>query len=389
MDYYTKNEFGDLIPTTDTNIGIPTKGYYAFEIYDTDESWNGRRVANGGFNMPILPGIRIPSTRDGDVNLGGWGGTWGGLFEYDLLNHKRLFYTVKTIHTKHNRQNVLLPGDTVGYFPEFNKNKSAAYWNFPITIDSAKKYDEPTIIGSVLIPRISVKNASSSDGSLYRPYKIINEPYISASDSYNEQIQDCENYLGLGVKLIGGKNSGDVFTDLFTANNFIINGQNIFGDKDTWNYGDNSVIPFTSTLFAIEMGKKSGAITNGFNVHSAYNHVVNDQSTYGAFINSSTGKNKESILEILIYNITDELPYLIKDKVYSSFNKGSLNVNSGSLDTIALGGDATSIYVEDSTTNIVNNNRNTDNNAYNGQFYYFGLWKEANALYDIESNYAI
>jgi hypothetical protein len=89
MDYYTTNEFGDLISTTDSTIGIPTKGYYGFEIYDTDDAWTNRRNVEGGFYNSIIPGIRIPSTLSGDVWLGGWEGTWTGLFEYDLLNRKR------------------------------------------------------------------------------------------------------------------------------------------------------------------------------------------------------------------------------------------------------------------------------------------------------------
>ena len=28
-----------------------------------------------------------------------------------------------------------------------------------------------------------------------------------------------------------------------------------------------------------------------------------------------------------------------------------------------------------------------NNNSYKGNFYYFGIWKDANSLYDIEKNY--
>jgi len=157
MDYYTTNEFGDLVPTKDTEIGIPTKAYYAFEIYDTDDSWTGRRLPWGGFSNQILPGIRIPSTNNGDVWLGGWEGTWGGLFEYDLINRNRKFYTVKTIHKKHSLNNALLPGDFIGYFPQFNPNKADAFWNFPLSFNQVQNIDEPTIIGSVLIPRFQTE----------------------------------------------------------------------------------------------------------------------------------------------------------------------------------------------------------------------------------------
>ena len=122
-DYYTTNEFGDLVQTTDKNSGIPTKGYYCFEIYDTDDGWTNRRSPLGGFDLAPLPGIRIPSSSAGDYWIGGWDGTWDGLFEYDIFKRRRKFYTVKTIHTKHDYQNIKKPGDYVRYFPVLNNNK--------------------------------------------------------------------------------------------------------------------------------------------------------------------------------------------------------------------------------------------------------------------------
>ena len=42
MDYFKINQFGDMVPTDDTENSIPTKGYYAFEIYDISESYQTR-----------------------------------------------------------------------------------------------------------------------------------------------------------------------------------------------------------------------------------------------------------------------------------------------------------------------------------------------------------
>ena len=42
------------------------------------------------------------------------------------------------------------------------------------------------------------------------------------------------------------------------------------------------------------------------------------------------------------------------------------------------------IYVEDDT---ITTNPVLNNNSYKGNFYYFGIWKDANSLYDIEKNY--
>ena len=51
------------------------------------------------------------------------------------------------------------------------------------------------------------------------------------------------------------------------------------------------------------------------------------------------------------------------------------------------------IYVEENniTTDQAGNiiSTTTNPNAYNGQYYYFGLWRDSNALYDIEKNYFV
>lgn len=392
MDYYTTNEFGDLTPTNDTNIGIATKGYYAFEIYDTDERWNGRRLSWGGFSNQILPGVRIPSNSNGDVWLGGWEGTWGGLFEYDITNRRRKFYTVKTIHKKHSINNALLPGDYVGYFPQFNPNKSNASWNFPLNYDQVADIEEPTIIGSVLVPRFLTVYENNQ---LKRPYKFLYEPWKDKTDTFNEVVNDWEMYLGIGVKLEGGKNSGSVYTELFSTNDFIKqNGENIFGDNDTWNFGDNSTIVFNSSIYASYLAKVTGSNANGNNVHKPYNQVADVGNTYGVFLNSIEYTNKEPILETYIYDITDELPDLINDRVYSSYQKNELSISKSAIKeaTSNLASvNLNEIYVEEDVQSVVTLNTNPVSaaNSYKGNYYYFGLWKGANALYDIEKNYFV
>jgi hypothetical protein len=399
MDYYITNEFGDLVPTNDTTNGIPTKGYYAFEIYDTDDRWTGRRLPWGGFANQILPGVRIPTNGNGDVWLGGWGGTWGGLFEYDILKRRRKFYTVKTIHKKHSLSNALLPGNFVGYFPQYNPNKSDATWNFPLHYNQVTNIDEPTIIGSILIPRFYI---NYEDNTLKRPHKFLTEPWKDKSDTYNEWVGDWEMYLGLGVKKEGGKNSGSVYSDLFNVDDFIgDDGNNIFGDNDTWNFGDNTNVVFNASLYATELSKKKGSNANGSAVHKAYNQVADDGRTYGVFINSVEYNGKEPILEVYIDEITDELPDLIKDQVYSSFRKGQTSSiraqiieSSATAKNTAVAKSITEssdIFVEGPEQFITTTNEETatSNNSYKGKYYYFGLWKGANALYDIETNYFV
>jgi hypothetical protein len=393
MDYYTTNEFGDLVPTTDTDKGIPTKAYYAFEMYDTDDAWTGRRLPWGGFSNQILPGVRIPSTSNGDVWLGGWEGTWRGLFEYDLIKRRRKFYTVKTLHKKHSIDNALLPGDFVGYFPQFNPNKASAFWNFPLAFNQVQNIDEPTIIGSILVPRFKT---DYENGQLKRANKFLQEPWKDKSDTFDEWVNDWEMYLGIGVKLEGGKNSGSVYTELFSPKDFIkknpdgtVN-SNIFGDNNTWNFGDNTTTVFNASLYASDLARKEGSNANGNNVHKAYNQVAYENTTYGVFLNSVEYSNKESILEILIHDITDDLTDLIKDQVYSSYNKASISIDTLSVKNVFLD-DISEIFVEDQQQTITTTN--TDDqlslNSYKGNYYYFGMWREANALYDIEKNYFV
>jgi hypothetical protein len=84
-------------------------------MYDTDDNFTNRREPFGQFFNYIVPGIRIPSTTTGDAFLGGWEGTWTGLFEYDLLNRKRKFYTIKTIYKKHSEKNISRPRRWLNY----------------------------------------------------------------------------------------------------------------------------------------------------------------------------------------------------------------------------------------------------------------------------------
>jgi len=203
-------------------------------------------------------------------------------------------------------------------------------------------------------------------------------------------------YLGIGVKLEGGKNSGQVYTELFSADNFITSdGRNIFGDRDTWNFGDNTTIVFNASLYASSLARKSGSNANANNVHNAYNQVADENRTYGVFINSVEYSNKETILETFIYDVTNELPDLIEDQVYSSYRKGLV-----SNDRIAILSETstnltqienTTIFVEEPEQTITTTDFNTaiSANSYKGNYYYFGIWKSANALYDIEKNYFV
>lgn len=368
LNYFTTNEYGDLIPSNDTSIGIPTTGYYAFEMYETNEAWRGTRNVWGAYKNELIPGIRIPSSSAGDKWLGGWGGTWDGKFEYDLFNKKRRFYTLGTTYRKHDLKNVLLDGQYVSYFPEFNTNKKDAYWNFPLDYRDTQYLDTVKIIGSTFIPRIEMTYDKESRLTDY-PTSILIVPYKAKEDTFEKKIEDYEWFLGIGTQ-IEGTNSGPTFEDLFTGTDFMVisaNGErkSIYGTIDTFNWGDNAKkLPFNVSLYALDLAQKSNANANAFKVHKAYTQAVSDYVTTGIFINASDFQvGKVKLFEVGIEDVTDALQDLIVNKMYSSYGVG------GQTDTTPGDGQ---FHLQ---------------NAFKGNYYFFGYWKGMNALYDIEKNY--
>ena len=368
MNYYITNEYGDLIPTLDTSIGIPTQGNYAFEMYETNEAFRGTRNVWGGYDNSIIPGIRVPATASGDKWLGGWDGTTGGKFEYDLFNRKRKFYTLSTTYRKHDKENILLEGKSISYFPETSLSKKDHYWNFPIDHRDTEFIDDVTIIGGVLIPRVEFKLNPSTKLSDY-PSSLLIIPFKPSIDTYGVQIEDWEWFLGIGTQL-DGVNGGDTFNSLYKGSDYMIESatgvkKSIYGEIPTFNWGDNSKItPFKPSQYAIELANKTKSNSNLYKVQKAYTQVLSDYTTTGVFINSSEYQvGKIKFFEVALYDITDDLADLIVNGVYSSYNKTS--------GPDGVPGDGT----------------NHLKNMYKGRYYCFGFWKGINSLYDIESNY--
>ena len=111
-----------------------------------------------------------------------------------------------------------------------------------------------------------------SNGSLYVANRLLNEPddkFFSGVYAYN--LLDCEKYFGIGVKTTDGMNMGDVFIDTFRTEDFLwVEGDSSFGLIPTWNYGDNSTITFTPTLYAIAISKLKDSNANEFKVEKPY-----------------------------------------------------------------------------------------------------------------------
>jgi hypothetical protein len=390
MDYYKLTQFGDMVPTDDTKNSIPTKGYYAFELYENGEAFQ-TRIPWGGYALTPTPGIRIPASVNGEPLTGGWEGTTNGLFEYDLINKKRKFYTLKTKYTKHRIDNVALPGSELTYFPSINPNKDIE-WNFPVSREDAIYIENVEIIGSALIPRYSIdvnpgffdynkidytnENYDKDyDPFLLYPINILNIQWIPPENSYGEKVKFYEYHTGIGSGLFG-LNQGKVFSQIFRGNDFLDynTGENFYGDSRTYNFGDNSDGPLNLSLFAVELAKSNEATTNDSGVHRRFTQAYSPTMTLGPFISStnyidnsnfsifSFNRNKYSVLETSIYDITDELKELIDDKVYTSYGFYTGNAAPTSFDPDI-------------------------SNRYKGNYYYFGYWDGSNVLKSIEKNY--
>lgn len=376
-DLYTTNEFGDLIPTNDTRIGIATKGNYAFEFFETDEASSGRRAPEGGFYNNILPGFRVPTSLFGDPTLGGWEDIKTSLFQYDIINRKRRYYTIKSIYNKHQKNDVRdQTGNIISFFPQTNVNKinDNIFWNFPIDYRDVPNIENVSIIGSILMPRLlfyPADNDATIGGyhpehpsfDLTGPTDILNLISIDPTNTYGKQVKLYEQILGVGVGT-DGFNYGDVYENLYNAQSFIVNGSNVFGKNQTWDFGDNSASKISLTAFALNLKNKEGSTANAYGVQAPYTQAVDSQYSYGAFINSTVnGDGVSDFIDISIYDITDELDNLVANKIYSSFMKG----------------DKTEYTTEYGSTN------HYKANMYNNNFYYFGCGNNQNVLKDIEN----
>lgn len=376
-DFYTTNEFGDLIPTTDEKNGIATRGYYTFEFYETDEVWSGRRYPQGDYYNSLLPGFRAPTSLFGDTNLGGWEDISQSLFQYDIVNRKRRYYTIKSTYNKHKKTNVKdASGTEICWFPQTNPNKitDSIYWNFPIDYRDVPNIDNVSVIGSILMPRLFFERnkklsrfADSPSNDYFGSTDLLNLINIYKDETYGIEIRVSEKMLGIGVQA-DGKNYGDVYDSIFSAKDFVGRrsdgtAYNTFGENDTWNFGDNSETQISLTPFALDLSKRKGSTANSYGVQIPYTQAVNSQYTYGAFVNSTINADGTfDFIDVSIYDLTDELDELVDNKIYSSFLKGDsaeFNTAYGSANHYKA-------------------------NMYNNNFYYFGADDNKNALKDIE-----
>jgi hypothetical protein len=234
----------------------------------------------------------------------------------------------------------------------------------------------------------------TSNGSLYAPNRLLAEPNDQYfTNIYNHNLLDCEKYFGIGVQTRNGLNMGETFINSFSIDDFLFNeGTSSFGEINTWNYGDNSTITFTPTLYAVAVSQLKDSNANGLKVQKPYTQVISPYNTFGVFLNCCERNGKIPLLTVGVYDVSDDISLLIKDKVYSSYNKGMLLNKQITPTNLFEQIEENEIYIEEDGLTF-NQSGSTitayDNNTYNGRFYFFGVWKDANSLYDIETNYTL
>ena len=197
------------------------------------------------------------------------------------------------------------------------------------------------------------------------PANILNIIKVPKDLSYNEDVKELEYHLGIGVGL-NGKNVGNIYTEIFKAEDFIngTTGENYYGDAPAFDFGDNSAGTLNLSLFAIELAKKTDSTVSSGGTHRRYTQAYSDIYTLGPFISSTNDQNKFPVMEIGVYDITEDLESLIDNKVYTSYG-----FFTGSIPPTEFNPEIS--------------------NRYKSNYYYFGMWEGMNALKSIEKNYFV
>lgn len=360
-DYYVTNEFGDIIPSDESGIGIPTTGKYAFELFETDDHWNGRVEYQGGYDRDVLPGFRIPTRPLGDQ----WGAGWDKLdtnnstFEYDILNKQQKYYTFSTTYKKTDAADISITGNRIPWLP------TSVNSGFPLGINETYDLEaDTTVIGSAIIPRVEFKITSDIPDEVDETTKLTMEGPRNliktawTNQTLNATVMTQEWLLGVGVKANGIQN-GSPISDLYRydANDsdyWYDKQYKEYSDNKTWNYGENSIdgIPNTENNFQIYLQSKQpgGSSANDQGVFPMFaTGTINENSTSGPFINSTILNGGIGLLSNQIVDITDDIPELLKERLYTS-----------------------SIY---------------DDNKYNDKYYFFGKTFNTSALRAINDVY--
>lgn len=335
-DYFVTDEFGQLVPSN-TQRGIPTKGHYVFEFFDDYEGLygNSRRAPDGWngqnywANMSV--GIRVPADRDGHQYLSGWKTVSyddSTLFEYDILKGSPRFYTVETKFRPHKGNfgangfegiDVLRTGGVLAYLPRIDP---ALNYNIPI---DGKSPTQLSMRGVLFSPRFVVED-SPKQKTLEYANEILWIPWYSKNDTANYSVKVWDWIYGIGVRHLEGVNRGEVFSKLYPTIGEV-------KETITWFFGDNPLdgenVP-VANYYAQLLAQKPDATNRNINaIHNRFNLAVSPHFTAGMFVSSINFGSSKILFETSIADVTDVLPDLIKDSVYSSYGKGVDNTYQG------------------------------------------------------------
>lgn len=344
-DYFKMNEFGEIIESTD-NTGVPTKGQYIFELYDADEVWNGRLDNQFAYNRGnILPGIRIPANDNGPTIFGGWDITTPITFEYDIQNAKKKYYTISTTYKTTAKRSLIENGNYLPYIPDQTHENSATLTEsgFPLNTETAYSFkSNRTVIGSTYVPRIQMQAEVNTIDQTLLNYSTIAEnytvklaiadnviTYLKSNETQKTQIvQPQEWLLGLNVKANGGMYADAEPMSKYYGEGKIYNFIYNSNSGNTWNYGANSTGNITSQAYYVDLTAKllDSAQLNDYGVFNMFTSGILGTNiggniylgTTGPFINSSTIIGGVGLFTTDIYDITNDLSELIKDKLNTS-----------------------------------------------------------------------
>lgn len=331
-DYYITDEFGQLVPSS-TKRGIPTKGHYVFEFFDDDEGiyGNGRRSTDGyqGINYwaNMSVGIRVPAGQGGHNYIGGWKTIAfddSTLFEYNILKGSPRFYTVQTEFRPHrgtydstnkrfnNDIDIRYGGEIIAYIPKIDVTQD---YNFPI--DGSHAPDQPILRGTLFSPRFLIQD-HPQQSTLSYANEMTWIPWYPKTDTANYQTKVWDWVYGIGVRHLQGINWCETFTALYEDYQGFP-----WQETQTWFFGDNPLdgenVP-SANYYAQLLAQRPDATNRNINaIHNRFNLAVSANFTSGLFASSVNFGTSKVLFETSIVDVTDVLPNLIKDSVYSSY----------------------------------------------------------------------
>lgn len=340
-DYYVTDEFGQLVPSN-SKRGIPTKGHYVFEFFDDYEGiyGNGRRSWSGGDDR-MSAGIRVPADRNGHLMLSGWKtNTYdeSTLFEYDILKGSPRFYTVRTDFKPH--QGRVLSNKFIGTDVRYSPNSGNGVIAYIPNIDTDIPYNipingkdaplEPNLIGMLFSPRFKIQDYPDQSTLIYSN-EVTWIPWYPKSETANYQTKIWDWIYGVGVRRLEGANRGETFTNLYSDTTNYPGYP--WAEVQTWFFGDNpwdgENVPIAN-YYAQLLAQKPDSTNRNINaIHNRFNLAVSDKFTAGLFVSSINYGSSKVLFETSVVDITDILPNLVKDSVYTSYKYGTDNLYNG------------------------------------------------------------